>query len=188
MRQGIAIRIIKFNMIKYGRIILTLLLVLFVVVVLISCSSSKTTVHDNKEVRNENVKDIENNENVKDVENRDDLKVKAIERAKLFHKLLDEWKYEEVYKMIDDKSDLKLPNKSESIKNFQAIVATFGKLEKIDLNRDKVVEDRGQLQVRQDFTIKFEKETPSPKRFEVLIWNVYPDGNFKLWKYVGGKE
>lgn len=90
--------------------------------------------------------------------------------------------------MIDEKSDLKLPNKSESIKNFQAIVATFGKLEKIDLNRDKVVEDRGQLQVRQDFTIKFEKESPSPKRFEALIWNVYPNDNFKLWKYVSGKE
>jgi hypothetical protein len=90
--------------------------------------------------------------------------------------------------MIDDESDLKLPNKSESMKNFQAIVATFGKLEKIDLNKDKVVEYRGRFQVTQDFTVKFEKENPSPKRFEVFVWNVYPDGNFKLWKYVSVKE
>ncbi len=37
------------------------------------------------------------------ITNRDDLKVKAIEQVKTLHRLMEERKFEEVYKMIDEK-------------------------------------------------------------------------------------
>ena len=124
------------------------------------------------------------------VTNRDDLKAKAIEQVKRLHRLTDEGKFEEAYQMIDDKSALKLP-KDQALRNMQEGVDTLGKLEKMELTRDSVVDDKslngGQLQVRQEFIVKFEKDTPSPKRYELFIWNVYPDGTFKLWAYMNSK-
>lgn len=146
-----------------------------------SCSFSITPVYNNK-INNKETK----NENIKNVENREDLKVKAIETVKKLHKLMEERKFEEAYQMIDDNSPLKLP-KEESIKNLQEVIDMGGRLEKIDLTRDNVVEERGQLQVRQEFIVKFEKDTLTPKRYEIFIWNVYPDNNFKLWTYINSK-
>jgi hypothetical protein len=61
----------------------------------------------------------------------------------------------------------------------------------MDLVTDSVVVDpsgnNGQLQVRQEFIVKFEKDTPSPKRYEIFIWNIYPGDDFKLWTYINAK-
>jgi PBP1b-binding outer membrane lipoprotein LpoB len=160
---------------------LSLLTILFVALFFISCSISSTPVYNSKETKNENVKDVEN---------RDDLKAKAMETVKLLHKLLEERKFEEAYQMIDDNSALKNP-KEEAIKNIQEVVDTHGKVEKMDLTKENVVEDKsinnGQLQVRQEFIVKFEKDTASPKRYEQFIWNVYPDNSLKLWAYLNSK-
>lgn len=161
-----------------------ILLILFAAILFTSCSFSVKPVYNSKNADN---KEIEiKNDNIKDVENRDDLKVKAIETVKQLHKLLDENKFEEAYQMIDDNSPLKL-TKAEALNNLQEVNNNLGKLEKMDLTRDKVVEEQGQLQVRQEFIVKFEKDTPSPKRYEIFIWNVYPGDNFKLWKYINAK-
>lgn len=150
----------------------------------VSCSFSVTPIYNSKNVTNS-----ETNK-VKDVKNRDDLKVKAIEKANQFHKLMGERKFEEAYQMIDDNSSLKLP-KAEALNNLQEAVDSLGKVEKMDLTTDSVVEDssvnNGQLQVRQEFIVKFEKDTPSPKSYVLFIWNVYPNDEFKLWTYINSK-
>lgn len=150
----------------------------------VSCSFSVTPVYNSK-----NETDSETNK-VLDIKNKDDLKVKALETVKQLHKLMEERNFEEAYQMIDDNSSLKLP-KAEALNNLQEVVDNLGKVEKMDLTRDSVVEDKsvnnGQLQVRQEFIVKFEKDTPSPKRYEIFIWNVYPNGDFKLWTYLNSK-
>jgi hypothetical protein len=97
---------------------------------------------------------------------------------------------EEAYQMIDDGSSLKLP-KSEALESLRGVVDTLGRLEKMNLTRDSVVEDKslkgGQLQVRQEFIVMFEKDTPTPKRYELFIWNIYADDTFKLWAYINSK-
>jgi hypothetical protein len=152
----------------------------------ISCSFSVTPVYNSKNEANRET----NSSQVKDVKNRDDLKAKAIKSVKQLHKLMEERKFEEAYQMIDDNSALKLP-KGEALKNLQEIVDTLGKVEKMDLTKDNVVEDKsvnnGQLQVRQEFIVKFERDTPSPKRYEMFIWNVYSDNSLKLWGYLNSK-
>ena len=124
------------------------------------------------------------------VSSRDDLKPVAIAQVTLLHRLIDERKFEEVYEMIDDKSPLKLP-KDAALNNIKEIADELGKFESMELTRDSVVEDAslngGQLQVRQEFIVKFAKDTPSPKRPELFNWNVYPDGTFKLWSYMNSK-
>jgi hypothetical protein len=159
--------------------------ILFATLLSVSCSFSP--VYNSK---NATVNETKNGQ-VADVKNRDDLKVKAIETVKQLHKLMEDRKFEEVYQMIDDNSALKLP-KAEAIKNIQEVVDSLGKLEKTDLNKDNVIEDKsikdGQLQVRQEFIVKFEKDSPSPKRYELFIWNVYPDNSLKLWGYMNSKR
>lgn len=174
---------LDFTMTKNIKTNLNWLTVLFVALFAVSCSFSAKPVDNNKEISNKETK----NADVKDVKNRDDLKVKAIETVKLVHKLLEERKFEEVYQMIDDNSALKLP-KAEAMGNIQEVADTLGKVEKMDLTKDNVVEDSGQLQVRQEFIVKFEKDTPTPSRYENFIWNVYPDNNLKLWKYLNAKS
>jgi PBP1b-binding outer membrane lipoprotein LpoB len=152
----------------------------------VSCSFSVTPVYNSKNGTNQET----GKGQVKDVKNRDDLKTKAIEKVKQLHKLMEERKFEEAYQMIDGNSSLKHP-KAEALNNLQEVVDALGKVEKMDLTRDSVVEDRsvnnGQLQVRQEFVVKFEKDTPSPKRYEIFIWNVYPNDEFKLWTYINSK-
>lgn len=160
--------------------------ILFVMILSVSCSFSVTPVYNSKSEANNET----NSEQVKDVKNRDDLKVKAIETVKRLHKLMEERNFEEVYQMIDDNSALKLP-KEKTLNNLKDAVDELGKLEKTELTRNSVVEDssvnNGQLQVRQEFIVKYQKDTPSPKRYEIFIWNVYPDGKFKLWFYINSK-
>ena len=150
----------------------------------VSCSFSVTPVYNSKNETNQ-----ETNK-VKDVKNRDDLKVKALDTVKQLHKLMEERKFEEAYQMIDDNSSLKNP-KAEALNNLQEVVDNLGKVEKMDLTRDSVVIDpsgnNGQFQVRQEFIVKFEKDTPSPKRYEIFIWNVYPGDELKLWTYLNSK-
>ncbi len=178
--------LLKSMMQRHSKILASASFILFVVLLFISCSFSVTPVYNSKHEANPEA----NKGQVKDVKNRDDLKVKAIEKVKQLHKLVEERKFEEAYQMIDDNSALKLP-KAEAIKNLQEVVDTLGKLEKMDLTRDSVVEDKSvnnaQLQVRQEFIVKFEKDTSSPKRYEIFIWNVYPGDNFKLWTYMNSK-
>ncbi len=85
---------------------------------------------------------------------------------------------------------MKLP-KEQALSNVQEIVDELGKLEKTELTRDIVVEDSTlngrQLQVRQEFIVNYSKDTPSPKRYELFNWNVYPDGTFRLWSYINSK-
>src|ERR1700755_2327259 len=78
---------------------------LFAVFLTVSCSFSITPVYKSKD---EN-KPETNKGQVKDVKNRDELKVKAIEKVKQLHKLMEERNFEEAYQMIDDNSSLKLP-------------------------------------------------------------------------------
>ena len=160
--------------------------ILFVVFLSVSCSFSVKPVYNSKNETNPET----NKEQVKDVKNRDDLKAKALEKVNQLHKLIEERKFEEAYQMIDDNSSLKLP-KAEALNNLQEIVDMLGKVENMDLTRDSVVEDKsvndGQLQVRQEFVVKFEKDTPSPKRYEIFIWNVYPNDDLKLWAYINSK-
>jgi hypothetical protein len=177
---------VKLIMTKYREPKFILSVILFVVLLSVSCSFSVTPVYNSK---NESHPEP-NKGQVKDVKNRDDLKVKAIEKVKQLHNLMEERKFEEAYQMIDDNSSLKHP-KTEALNNLQEVVDTLGKVEKMDLTRDSVVEDKsvndGQLQVRQEFIVKFEKDTPSPKRYEIFIWNVYPGDDFKLWAYINSK-
>jgi hypothetical protein len=173
-------------MTKYWETKFILTVILFAVLLSVSCSFSVTPVYNSKNETNPET----NRGSVKDVQNRDDLKVKAIEKVKQLHKLMEERKFEEAYQMIDDNSSLKLP-KAEALNNLQEVVDNLGKVEKMDLTRDSVVEDGsvngGQLQVRQEFIVKFEKDTPSPNRYEIFIWNVYPNDEFKLWTYINSK-
>lgn len=171
---------LKLIMIKF---ILTIILSV-AVLLSISCSFSVTPVYNSKNETNSETNKVKN------VENRDNLKVKALEKVNQLHKLIEERKFEEAYQMIDDNSSLKLP-KAEALNNLQEVVDMGGKVEKMDLTRDSVVIDpsgnNGQLQVRQEFIVKFEKDTPSPKRYEIFIWNVYPGDDFKLWTYINSK-
>lgn len=168
-------------MTKNIRTNLCLLTVLFFHLALMACSFSVKPVYKEKEATKVKVKDVENG---------DDSKAKALETVKLLHTLIEEGKFEEAYQMIDDNSQLKHP-KEEAIKNLQEVANTLGRVEKMDLTRDNVVQDPslngGQLQVRQEFIVKFEKDTPSPKRYEIFIWNVYPDNTLKLWTYINSK-
>jgi len=174
-------------MTKYRESEFILSVILFVVLLSVSCSFSVTPVYNSKTETNPET----NKAQVKDVKNRDDLKVKAIEKAKQLHSLMEERKFEEAYQMIDDNSSLKLP-KAETLNNLREAVDTLGKVEKMDLTSDNVVEDKsvndGQLQVRQEFIVKFEKDAPSPKRYLIFIWNVYPGDDFKLWAYINSIE
>lgn len=124
------------------------------------------------------------------IANRDDLKSKAIDQVKTFHRFLEDGMFEDAYKMIDDDSSLKHP-KDNAIDSLKAVVDTLGKLEQLDLSRDNVVEDKsvngGQLQVRQEFTVTFEKDTAPRTRYALFIWNVYPGDKLKLWAYINGK-
>jgi len=174
------------NKAKNGEPRFILPFILVVTLLTISCSFSITPVYNRKsETRGET-----KNELVEDVNNRDDLKLKAFENVKLLHKRIEERKFDEAYQMIDDDSPLKVP-KSEALSNLQEIVDTLGKLAKLDLTKANVVNDKsakgGQLQVRQEFIVTFEKDTPSPKRYEIFIWNVYPNDNLKLWTYINSK-
>jgi len=125
-----------------------------------------------------------------EIRNRDDLKAKGIEQVNTLHRLMESGRLEEAYQMIDDGSSLKLP-KSEALESLRGVVDTLGRLEKMNLTRDSVVEDKslkgGQLQVRQEFIVMFEKDTPTPKRYELFIWNIYADDTFKLWAYINSK-
>ena len=73
----------------------------------------------------------------------------------------------------------------------QQMMRKMGKFQKMELTRDMVVEDKslhgGQLQVRQEFIVNYSKDTPTPKRYELFNWNVYPDDKFKLWSYINSK-
>jgi hypothetical protein len=176
------LRIVKLTMNKHRKIKFTILFILFVALASVSCSFSVKPIYNSKNETNRET----NTAHVRDVNNRDELKVKAAETVKQLHKLIEERKFEEAYQMIDDNSPLKLP-KAEAINNLQEVADTLGKLEGMELTRDKVVEEQGQLQVRQEFIVKFEKDTPFPKRYEIFIWNVYPGDNFKLLKYLNSK-
>ena len=123
---------------------------------------------------------------VKTVQNRDDLKAKGLAAVNTLHELMQQRKFEDAYQMIDDKSALKNP-KPEALDNLKEIVDVLGKLKKKELTMDKVVEDQGQLQIRQEFIVDYEKDTPTPKRYEIFIWNIYPDGSIKLWNYINSK-
>jgi hypothetical protein len=173
-------------MTKYRETKFILLFILFVALLSISCSFSVTPVYNSKNEtdRKTTPKQID------DVQKRDDLKAKAIKKVNQLHKLMEERKFDEVYQMIDDNSALKHP-RAEALNNLQEVIDNLGKLEKMDLTQDTVVEDKsvnnGQLQVRQEFVVKFEKDTPTPKRYELFIWNVYPNNDFKLWAYINSK-
>lgn len=123
------------------------------------------------------------------IQGRDELKAKAIQQVETLHKLMNEGKYEEAYEMIDDDSPLKMP-KEQALANMKEI-EQLGKFQKMELTRDMVVEDKslrgGQLQIRQEFIVTYEKDTPTPKRFELFNWNVYPGDKFKLWSYINSK-
>ena len=103
---------------------------------------------------------------------------------------MNEGKYDEAYEMIDDDSPLKMP-KDGAIASMKEVTDNMGKFQKMELTRDMVVEDKslhgGQLQVRQEFTVNYSKDTPTPKRFELFNWNVYRGDKFKLWSYINSK-
>lgn len=124
------------------------------------------------------------------ITDRDDLKPKALEQASKLQRLIGERNFEEAYQMIDDNSPLKLP-KEQAISNMQELVDTLGRLEKSELTRDIVVRDKslngGQLQIRQEFVVKYSKDTPTPKRYELFNWNVNSDGSITLWSYINSK-
>jgi hypothetical protein len=123
------------------------------------------------------------------IQGRDDLKAKALRQVETLHKLMNEAKYEAVYEMIDDDSQLKLP-KDQAIANMKE-VEELGKFQKMEMTRDIVVEDKslhdGQLQIRQEFIVTYEKDTPTPKRYELFNWNVYPGDKIKLWSFINSK-
>ena len=124
------------------------------------------------------------------IQGRDDLKAKAVQQVETLHKLMNEGKYEEAWEMIDDDSPLKQP-KQEALANMKEVLDNIGKFQKMELTRDFVVEDKslhgGQLQVRQEFIVSHSKDTPTPKRYELFNWNVYPGDKFKLWSYINSK-
>jgi hypothetical protein len=123
------------------------------------------------------------------IQGRDDLKAKAIQEVETLHKLMNAGKYEEAYDMIDDESPLKMP-RDQALENMKELSA-LGKFQKMEMTRDIVVEDKslrgGQLQIRQEFIVTYEKDTPTPKRYELFNWNVYPGDRLKLWGYINSK-
>ena len=140
----------------------TLGIVCLGLIALASCTFSVSPVYNAEKERSPETKTTP-----AEMKNRDDLKGKGIAQVKALHRLMGAGKIEEAYQMIDDKSPLKLP-KDQALANIQEVVDNLGRVEKMELTRDSVVEDKSfpsaQLQVRQEFIVNFEKDTPSPKR------------------------
>ncbi len=121
------------------------------------------------------------------VENKEDEKRKALTAVENFHKLFNEGKNEEIFQLIDDKSQLK-QDKVYIVLWMEKLSRELGKFENSKMTNQAVFQKSNTYEVRFEFISKYEKESGTLPRYELFAWEVYNNGDVKLLDYLNGKD
>ena len=121
------------------------------------------------------------------VENKEDEKRKATAAVENFHKLFNEGKNQEIFELIDDKSQLR-QDKVYMVLWMEKLNRELGKFENSKMTNQAVFQKNNTYEVRFELTSKYEKESGTPPRYELFAWEVYNNGNVKLLDYINGKD
>jgi hypothetical protein len=113
----------------------------------------------------------------------DEYKETAKKASENFQKLNNEEKYQDLFELIDDKSQLK----SDAIywdRRLHNIKNDLGKLEKSEFKRANVFQKSKTVEVRIEYLSKFDKDNSSDQRYEIFFWEIYQNGEVKLLNYL----
>lgn len=121
------------------------------------------------------------------VQNKENEKQKALEAVNNFHKLFNEGKNQDIFELIDKKSQLK-QDKAYIVMWMEKLNRELGKFENSKLTNQAVFKKANSYEVRFEFISKYEKESGTPPRYELFAWDVYPNGDVKLLDYLNGKD
>ena len=119
------------------------------------------------------------------IEGGEEYKEKAKRAAENFHKLFNEGKYQELFNLIDEKSQLKTDQLYWD-RRLNDIKSELGKFENSQFTRDNAFKKSKTVEVRTEYVSKFEKETSSKPRYELFYWEIYENGDVKLLEYKNG--
>ena len=137
------------------------------------------------EVKNKPV--YQSNEQKVLVENRNEEKLKALAAVENFHKLFNEGKSQEIFDLLDDKSQLK-QDKVYIVLWMEKLNRELGKFESSKQTNQAIFQKSNSYEVRFEFISKYQKESGTPPRYELFAWDVYNNGDVKLLDYINGKD
>lgn len=121
------------------------------------------------------------------VQNSDAEKAIANAAVENFHRLFNEKKNQEIFELIDVKSQLR-QDKVYMVLWMEKLHRALGKFESASLTNEAVFKKDKTFEVRFEFISKYEKESGTPPRYELFAWEVYDDGTVKLLDYINGKD
>lgn len=121
------------------------------------------------------------------VQDKEDEKAKALNAVEDFHRLFNDGKNQEIFQLIDDKSQLK-QDKVYMVLWMEKLNRELGKFENSKMTNQAVFQKSNSYEVRFEFVSKYEKESGTPPRYELFAWDVYKNGDVKLLDYLNGKD
>lgn len=126
----------------------------------------------------------EKEEKVK-IDGGEEYKEKANQATENFHKLFNEGKYQELFDLIDDKSQLK----SDRVywdRRLNDIKTDLRRFENSKFTRDNTFKKSKTVEVRTEYISKYEKDNSDKPRYELFYWEIYENGDVKLLEYKNG--
>jgi len=119
------------------------------------------------------------------VENKDEYIEKGKQAVENFHNLFNQGKYNEMFQLIDDSSELKQDPVYFDLR-MHKINRELGKFEEAKFTRASVFQKKNTYEVRLEFISKFNKESGKAPRYELFFWEIYDTGDLKLLNYTNG--
>ncbi len=115
----------------------------------------------------------------------DEYKEIAKKASENFQNLNNEEKFQELFELIDDKSQLKndaiyWDRRLHNIKN------DLGKLEKAEYKRANAFQKSETIEVRIEYATKYQKDDGTKPRWVLFYWEIYKNGDVKLLNYMNG--
>ena len=119
------------------------------------------------------------------IENNEEYLATAKKASDNFHSLYNNEKFQDLFDLIDEKSQLK----SDQIfwdRRMNNIKNDLGKFENAQFTRGNAFQKSQTVEVRIEYISKFEKESGAKPRYELFYWEIYPNGDVKLLEYKNG--
>ncbi len=125
------------------------------------------------------------NEKGAKIENNQSFLEMAKKASEQFHSLYNNQKFQGLFNLIDDKSQLK----SDQIfwdRRMNDINNDLGKFENAQFTRGNAFQKSQTVEVRVEYISKFEKDNGTKPRYELFYWEIYSNGDVKLLDYKNG--
>jgi len=110
---------------------------------------------------------------------------KAKSASDHFHDLFNEGRYNEMFQLVDDKSEL-IQDPIYFDRAMHRISSDLGKFESASFTRGNAFQKKSTYEVRLEYIAKYDKENGKAPRYELFYWEIYPDGTLKLLNYRNG--